>query len=423
MSFSSHAPLQMDIVSASCYHDTLSLTMHQIQEISALNNMGIGCFEMDKLSDAGRFLICALDKINEMIYLSRYDNSHLQSKLDRSGISRSLYIFQREEYDEGMGTFGNPVRITANISFQGATAVILFNLGQVCIRFGEIEEAINFFLHSLSLLQDQSLKSRADEGVTILQILHNIGNMQYRRGMYQDAIGTYNRALHHAKSSTNRGTHSMLDLAATLNCLGVLHFHMPTADAGRALDLFYASLSIYRGVAGIDFESKEIATVLNNIGRVHYMTGKYTEAFEFYSESLAMRRRILGEDQLDCAATICNAGQTLHQQGKLNKAMEYYQEFLIIAKKRLSMNHRDVGVILRCMAQIFHELNDHKKAVQLYEEALTVGRKALGNVHPEYVLLPCMRCDTIFPLAVLFLTSSFFLQNCLYIEQAGESFI
>ena len=385
MSFTSHAPLHisMDAIPPTCYQGSLSLSLHQMREISVLNNMGIHCFDISKLSEAGQYFIRALDKTNEMLFLSPYSNPQLKFKLEQNKINKSLYIFQREEYDEGMQTFSEPLVITADMSFQGATTIILFNLGQLCVRLGEVEEAMNFFLHSLSLVQDQCNKSRSGEELPALYVLHNIGNMQYRRGLYEEAVQTYSRALEIAKNNIHRGNRNILELAATLNCLGVLHFHMSSADAAKALELFYDSLSIYRAILGTDFESKETATVLNNIGRVHYMTGKHQEAFALYSESLNMRRRLFGHDHLDCAATICNAGQTLHQQGKLDQAMEYYQEFLIIAKKRLSLNHRDVGVILRCMAQIFHELKDYKKATQLYEEALAVGRSALGDIHPE----------------------------------------
>ena len=42
------------------------------------------------------------------------------------------------------------------------------------------------------------------------------------------------------------------------------------------------------------------------------MKGHHDKALELYSQALEMRRRLLGDDHLDVAATIYNAGQTHH---------------------------------------------------------------------------------------------------------------
>ena len=56
-------------------------------------------------------------------------------------------------------------------------------------------------------------------------------------------------------------------------------------------------------------EHKEVATVLNNIGRVYFDIAKYPEAFSFYHESLRLRRKLLGSDHVDTSASIYNAAQ------------------------------------------------------------------------------------------------------------------
>merc|ERR1712176_838495 len=101
----------------------------------------------------------------------------------------------------------------------------------------------------------------------------------------------------------------MLETAATLNCLGVLHFHSngPDADdnnANTAMEYYQQSLSLRRAVLGIDCETKEIATTLNNIGRVYYMKGRYEKSLEFYDPALDMRRRLLGVGHIDVAASV-----------------------------------------------------------------------------------------------------------------------
>eukprot|EP00957_Ditylum_brightwellii_P068589 5207298-Ditylum_brightwellii.AAC.1 len=90
----------------------------------------------------------------------------------------------------------------------------------------------------------------------------------------------------------------------------------------------------------------------------------------WYSESLRIRRMILGNDHLDVGASLSNLGQTYHQMGELKKAMELYQEFWCLAKVRLGENHRDIASILSSIAQIHHEQKEHDKAIEYYVKAL-----------------------------------------------------
>jgi tetratricopeptide (TPR) repeat protein len=79
------------------------------------------------------------------------------------------------------------------------------------------------------------------------------------------------------------------------------------------------ALAIRQAILGD--EHRDVATTLNNIGRVHYMKGEYDKALTLYNEALAIRRKLLGHDHLDVAATVYNAGQTHHQRGELSYAL------------------------------------------------------------------------------------------------------
>ena len=75
-----------------------------------------------------------------------------------------------------------------------------------------------------------------------------------------------------------KGDGQLLQIAAALNCLSVLFFHLPVADTDKALVHCHLALKTYRSVLGEDVCTKEVATVLNNSGRIlflreHYKTG------------------------------------------------------------------------------------------------------------------------------------------------------
>jgi len=138
--------------------------------------------------------------------------------------------------------------------------------------------------------------------LSLMALYHNLGHLQYRSGHYEDAVRTYSKALEVGRSIIHPTSHQLLELAATLNCLGVLCFHLPQADTEQAMALYQESLALRFAVLGKDAQTKEIATTLNNIGRVHYMKGAHAIALEWYQRALLMRRQLLGPDHLDVAA-------------------------------------------------------------------------------------------------------------------------
>lgn len=375
-------------------NQTSSIPAH-LEAIARNNNLGVSCLQGNDSRQAGMALKRALEKANAMTF---FNVTAGRGATHGAGeVSKNLYIYQRGEYDEGMHTFSQPLpledhELTGSLSMHAITATILFNLGQLYLRLNEEQEATDAFLQALQLLHmgsplalPQCVKKdgSAPQQISFMALYHNLGHLQYRQGHYEDAVRTYSKALEVGRATPTPSSHQLLELAATLNCLGVLCFHLPQADTEQAMALYQESLQLRYAVLGRDAQTKEIATTLNNIGRVHYMKGHHAAALEWYQRALSMRRHLLGDDHLDVAATIYNAGQTHHQRGQLSEAMRLYQEFLRIAQQRLGVYHRDVATMLKCMAQIHHEQKEYGPAAELYEQALRVGKAALGTYHPE----------------------------------------
>jgi tetratricopeptide (TPR) repeat protein len=355
---------------------------HTPQAVAHMNNMGVDCIDTMELDKGCQFLRRALDRVSEISSFSlSVFNGSLSPKSQE--VSKHLYIYQRGEYDEGMHSYSQPLAFDASASLYCAASILLYNLGQLFMRMCEDNEAFEYFSRALHMAQWGDATSLRRHGISVVAILHNIAHIEYRNGRYKEAVRTYTKALDNSRNSCKETSHSMLEVASTLNCMGVLYFHMPKSETDQAMLFYNESLAIRRAVLGADCQSKEVATTLNNIGRIHYMKGEHGLALIKYREALQIRRRLFGDEHLDVAATAYNAGQTHHQRGEWTEAMTLYNEFLGIAKKRLGINHRDVAIMLKCIAQIHNEQKEYALAKVKYQEALTIGRSALGNLHPE----------------------------------------
>lgn len=351
-----------------------------IDSIATLNNIGVRHLQSSNYEEALGCFQAALNRLDNNLSYMKFSSllcMSLSMNCWRAAqTTKNSKCESRREYDEGMHFFSSPVRmegpILDMIDVKTTSTVVLYNFGQLCLLSHKDAEATECFVRALFFARCAP-KTRP---VTAVAILHNIGYIQYRNSELEKALGSFNEVL----QLSCRMFSDRLELAATLNCLGVIYFHLNKSDTSRAMENFIKALNIRMHI--ITKEDKEVATILNNIGRVHYMKGEYDLALARYLEALRIRRSLLGKDHLDVAATMYNAGQTFYHQGDLDKALIYYQEFKRIVVPKLGQSHRDVAIMLKCMAQIHHERGQYEKAILLYEDALNTGWAVLGS-HAE----------------------------------------
>ena len=377
---------------AACENDQRCgvFNMHDLR-IVQLNNAGASSMDDMDLTCASDSLQKSLDEVVRIAPSLATFSSQLSDVLRSKGPISSTQPARMENlYDEGMYCFSDPIRIERYNSFslQYSVAVVFYNLGQLCLRLNSDEQAASFFCQALAIL------SGAGDGcddpnrsLNMVTILHNIGYVDYRIGKFEEAAETFQKTLDLQKLSVKYNPRDMLAVASTMNCLGVIFFHKAIPEMDRALTLFEDSLALHRALLGPEWECKEVATILNNIGRVHFSQEKYAMALTKYRESLNLRRQILGNGHLDVAACLYNIGHAHQQEGDLSDAMERYNEFLSIAKKHLGQKHRDIAIVLKGVAQIHHERHEYKLAKACYNEALDVARCCLGEHHAEVAVI------------------------------------
>jgi tetratricopeptide (TPR) repeat protein len=302
--------------------------------------------------------------------------------------SKSTYIFQRNEYDEGIDMFTKPFDIPSNSCDPIKASTLYFNLGQCRANREQYELAKRAFEVAANCLNEKKRLGTKSSDVEefcaklLVQIHHNIGNCYYRLGKNDVALKYYQESVRLAE---NVGTSSQLFYqAASQNALGVALFHsIECPNRSGCMGLFQSALETFRSVFGS--QSTQVATLCNNIGRVHYVKADYQEALASYKVALDIRRDCLEANSIDLAATICNAGQAYHQLKEYEQALKQYNEFISLSKSLFGpvIDHRDVAITCRCIGEVHHEQGNTSEAVKYYGEALAIGRRAVGYSHPE----------------------------------------
>jgi len=371
-----------------------------IDTVLLLTEIGITNYHLGHHNKAEQFFSQALCRVDRTFIIDPVTSTNIESSAslkvskrralgqlklvdDRSSVPPSRKIdtkdkTSRTEYDEGMRVYESPMALNDISNPDLIASTLYYNIGQTYTRQKFYADAITWFHRSLTLCNHANESNGHRTSLLVIKTLHCLGYCSHRLGNDDKASTYYERALS-LLSESKLG--SSVHLAASLNCVGVLHFNSQTSNnTDIAMEMFRESLNIYRSLTNTNRSNKiAVATVLNNIGRVYYLQSKFQESLDVYEESLRIRREILGSNSVDVAATVYNIGQTCHQVGQLDESLAYYKEFLRIATSGvMSMDSasKDMALVFKGIAEIYQEKSDLKMALFYFSRALELQKNS-----------------------------------------------
>ena len=248
----------------------------------------------------------------------------------------------------------------------------LRELGWCYNRTKEYEEANQLLLESLQMYRqiygdESSLDCIAD---VITKIGINLRDMD----KHEEALRWYSEALlmHEQKE---RSKHSDLRKAAVLANMGYGHHSM--LQFPKAEQCYMQSLTLYQGHHTGDDEM-DVANLCFAIGDNLKAQEKYSDAVNFYSKSLSIKRNVLSTEAKteSLAAVLRNHGVRYSTMRMYAEAELFFAESLKLLKgSKLKERHESAAVILRCLGSNSISQGDYDKANQYFIEALGIYRK------------------------------------------------
>jgi tetratricopeptide (TPR) repeat protein len=141
------------------------------------------------------------------------------------------------------------------------------------------------------------------------------------------------------------------------------------------------ALGIKRKVLGE--EHPDTAASYNNLAGNLNAQAKYAQAQPLYEKALAIRRQALGDGHPDTAQSYNNVAFNLKAQGKYAQAQPLYEKALAIRRQALGENHPDTAISYNNVALNLNAQGKYAQAQPLLEKALAIFRKGLGEEHPH----------------------------------------
>ncbi|MCE9604417.1 MAG: tetratricopeptide repeat protein [Planctomycetia bacterium] len=147
----------------------------------------------------------------------------------------------------------------------------------------------------------------------------------------------------------------------------------------EALPLAEECLAIRRKVLGND--NAGTAQAVNNVGAQLLGLTRYAEAIPYYEESLAGRRRAFGNRTLETVDSLTSFGSLFKAMGDYGKSRPYYEEALEISTQVLGPRHPDTAVALNHLGVLLRSMGEYETARSYFERALAIYLEVYGEKH------------------------------------------
>ncbi|HEV2583710.1 MAG TPA: tetratricopeptide repeat protein [Ktedonobacteraceae bacterium] len=167
------------------------------------------------------------------------------------------------------------------------------------------------------------------------------------------------------------------DLARTLDTIGEAYYYLE--DYAPAEDYFRRALVLRQDIFGSDHP--DTAESLNNIGILLLKClRRYDEAEIVFQQVLAILTKHRGPDHKDVGICMLNLATTYREQGKYEVGKQWYLRTIALWRRILGEEDTDVAFALRALAKLY-ALEGSEQAEATYLQALAIYEKARGPEH------------------------------------------
>lgn len=146
--------------------------------------------------------------------------------------------------------------------------------------------------------------------------------------------------------------------------------------AAEAISPAEETLALRRKILGE--ADRATAMAANNLGCLHQMKGDAAAARPYTELALKIDREVLGEMHPTTALAYCNLGYLLKLLGDYQAAVTHYERSVAIGRNISPFDPATAATLLN-YGSLVADLGDVGKAKLLFEEALSIQLKSLGN--------------------------------------------
>jgi serine/threonine protein kinase/tetratricopeptide (TPR) repeat protein len=239
----------------------------------------------------------------------------------------------------------------------------LSSIGEIRVELGEREEAALLYEQAMAIFELDEL-SRPN----LIRTLNLLGMMRFDQGRYQDARAHLTRATELVETTPNVSRRLEAD---TINNLGLAFRGLN--EYAKARELYERALAIFVEILGTD--SKEVASLHNNIAILLYLEGDIPGCAKRLELSIEIEERILGPQHPSLVGKIVNLGRTRAALGDFEQALDDVRRALAINELALGRESPENGPLYWRLGIISTQAGDHRAGLAAFERGLVLLEK------------------------------------------------
>ena len=223
------------------------------------------------------------------------------------------------------------------------------------------------------------LKKAIELDENLIKAKRLLGSTYQGTGDYDKAMNIYSSVLKKAEELSDSD-----EIASILNNMGIVHFYRGETDT--ALGYWERSNSIYEELG----DRQGMGSVLGNMGNAYYRKGDYDMSLDYIKKGLAIDEEI--DNKKGIAHYIGNIAVIHYAKGDLDKALNYLERSIGI-KEEMGNKSALVGSLSNLGVLYQNEKGYYDKAMVYYERSLAISEelgdkdqigRCLGNIGSMY---------------------------------------
>lgn len=239
----------------------------------------------------------------------------------------------------------------------------LSSIGEIRVELGEREEAALLFEQAMAIFELDELSRPY-----LIRNLNLLGMMRYDQGRYPDARAHLTRATELVEATPNISRRLEAD---TISNLGLAYRGL--SEHAKARELYERALEIF--VESIGTDSKEVASLHNNIAILLYLEGDIQGCAKRLELSIEIEERILGPQHPSLVGKIVNLGRTRAALGEYEQALDDVRRALAINELALGRDSAENGPLYWRLGIISIEAGDYPAGLAAFERGLVLLEK------------------------------------------------
>ncbi len=323
-------------------------TVHRIsarpRAIKYFTCLGI-CFLVSNVATAS---------VNQLPIPSTQQQTSIRSFNETTQLAESLWAdlttrfiadYEKGEYQQALSDAQRAYNI-ANKNFglnDVNTADTLLKLGIINQTMGNLNEAEDYLLGSLVVLEDQLSPDHSDVAV----VMTNLGNVYFELQRPEESEKYHKQALQIRKNAFGENDPTVAQ--STYN-LAVLYENQQKYE--QAADLYRQAISSWSQSLGPTHPY--VGNALNNLGNIYNIQGKHKKAADVLKRTVAFKKSVFGDQHEEVAQTLINLGTNYLELGQYSPASSAYEEALDIAQHVLPSSDPQLALLMYTLANIYH---------------------------------------------------------------------